>query len=628
MKKRRITAGLAVASAVMTGALAVPSSAGAADQPSVVANSQPTWTAHTASSGTASAKAAANARVYLAPRGGTAGLVAAAAAASKTRTFLTHAQYVAKYAPTKATVASVESYLTGQGLKIVSVGADNRYIAVSGTVAAANKAFGTTIKNYKHSGQSVQAPASALKVPSKISSAILSVTGLDTTAVAMTSQAIAPPAGFKNARPCSIYFGQVQAKYKADYTTPLPQFAGQTLSYSPCGYTGPQLRAAYEGNTNLDGSGVTVGIVDAYMSNTLASDTNRYATVNGDGSYTEGQFTASVAQPYNHQGLCAASGWSGEQSLDVEAVHAMAPGANIHYYGAASCLDSDFLDALAQTVMDDDVQLVSNSWGSPSEAESADSIAAYEGVFLEGAIEGISFLFSSGDNGDELAKTAIKQVDYPTSDPYVTSVGGTSAEIGASGSLKKQFGWGTYKFSLSSDGTSWINPTWLYGAGGGESTEFNRPSYQDGANTTPYRSVPDVSMDADPNTGMLIGLTQSFPDGVRYDQYRIGGTSLASPLFAGETALTIEHGGTAVGLLNPLIYANTSAFTDVTGAATLTGDVRADFANSVDASGGILYSVRTFGLDSSLVTKKGYDEVTGVGTASPAWLTVLPAPSS
>ena len=66
----------------------------------------------------------------------------------------------------------------------------------------------------------------------------------------------------------------------------------------------------------------------------------------------------------------------------------------------------------------------------------------------------------------------------------------------------------------------------------------------------------------DPNTGMLIGETQAFPEGNHYDQYRIGGTSLAPPLFAGMTALTLENAGSAVGLLNPVIYENLSAFTE------------------------------------------------------------------
>jgi subtilase family serine protease len=131
-------------------------------------------------------------------------------------------------------------------------------------------------------------------------------------------------------------------------------------------------------------------------------------------------------------------------------------------------------------------------------------------------------------------------------------------------------------------------------------------------------------MDGDPNTGMLVGETQTFPGGVHYGQYRIGGTSLASPLFAGMTALSLQRAGHGVGLLNPVIYANaTTAFTDVKGDPPEAGDVRVDYANGVDGSNGLLYSVRTFNQDSSLKTKKGYDLVTGVGTPSHAWLNAI-----
>jgi subtilase family serine protease len=123
---------------------------------------------------------------------------------------------------------------------------------------------------------------------------------------------------------------------------------------------------------------------------------------------------------------------------------------------------------------------------------------------------------------------------------------------------------------------------------------------------------------------MLIGETQTFAEGKHYDQYRIGGTSLASPLFAGITALGLENAGSAEGLLNPMIYANPSAFTDVKRApASHAGDVRVDFANSVDATNGLVYSVRTFGDDSSLFAHGGWDDVTGVGTAGPAWINLF-----
>jgi subtilase family serine protease len=121
-----------------------------------------------------------------------------------------------------------------------------------------------------------------------------------------------------------------------------------------------------------------------------------------------------------------------------------------------------------------------------------------------------------------------------------------------------------------------------------------------------------------------VGETQKFPKGViAYDEYRIGGTSLASPLFAGMTALTLQSAGGGAGLLNPAIYGDSSAFDDVAGSPPDAGNVRADFANGVDASGGVVYSVRTFNQDSSLDVTPGYDLVTGLGVPNTGWLTAL-----
>jgi len=456
---------------------------------------------------------------------------------------------------------------------------------------------------------------------------VLTISGLDTTAhlTAPVSHSARPPAAFVNARPCSAYYGQTPATHEADGTTPLPQFQGATLPYAVCGYKGTQLRGAYEGSTALTGSGVTVAITDAYAASTITSDASTYAARNGDAAYTAGQYTQVVASRFTHTHQCDPAGWSGEETLDVEAVHAMAQGANIRYYGAASCFDADLLDSLGQVVDDNIAKLVTNSWGDLDSNETTDSIAAYDQVFLQGAVEGISFLFSSGDNGDELANSGVVQTDYPASDPYVTAVGGTSTAIGAANTLVGQTGWGTEKYSLSSDGTSWDSLGFFYGAGGGVSSLFPRPSYQDGVTTSAQRAVPDMSMDADPTTGMLVGQTQLFPHNkIQYGEYRIGGTSLASPLFAGMTALALQNaGGTGAGLLNPTIYSTSGAFTDVNGPLADAGNVRADYANGVDASGGVLYSVRTFNQDSSLTVTRGWDNVTGRGSPNAGWLTAL-----
>lgn len=118
---------------------------------------------------------------------------------------------------------------------------------------------------------------------------------------------------------------------------------------------------------------------------------------------------------------------------------------------------------------------------------------------------------------------------------------------------------------------------YVYGSGGGTSRLFAEPWYQRGVvpdalarnnqtGTNRGRVVPDISMLGDPSTGMLIGVTQTFSEGVKYDEYRIGGTSLASPLFAGMMALADDVSGVHHGFINPMLYqrlAGSQAITDI-----------------------------------------------------------------
>lgn len=617
------------AAAIAAGTAGSLGSAHAASGRQAIANTKPTWLNHAANQGHASPGAPVNARIYLTPNGGMANLKQFALAVSTPGNkqyghFLKPSQYFQRFGTTNATVSSVKSWLTGAGLHVTKVEAHNRYVEISGDVAHAEAAFGVTIDRYRHNGLTVQAPTSALSAPTGVASSVLTVMGVDTTPSLVNPSTQKPPPpepGFRNASPCSTYYGEKMA-------SSLPPFEGQTLPYAPCGYTGTQFRSAYEGGSALDGTGVTVAITDAYGSPTLQSDAATYAVRNGDRPYAPGQFSQFVANPLtrvnNGRRQCGASGWYGEQSLDVEAVHAMAQGARIRYYGAASCYDADFLDTFARVNDDDAAQIVTNSWGSTELGTRATTIAAYEQAFLQGATEGITYMFSSGDNGDESLFTGAVQPDFPVSDPYATGVGGTTTAIDSTGTIAWQTGWGTEKYSLSSSG-SWNPLGFLYGSGGGESLLFGQPGYQAGVTPAGARGVPDVAMDADVTTGMLIGETQTFPEGAHYDQYRIGGTSLASPLFAGMTALAFQHAGHGVGLLNPTIYANagTGVFTDVTGPGPDLGNVRVDFANGLDASGGLLYSVRTFDQDTSLDVNPGWDDVTGLGTPNPGWLTAV-----
>ena len=114
---------------------------------------------------------------------------------------------------------------------------------------------------------------------------------------------------------------------------------------------------------------------------------------------------------------------------------------------------------------------------------------------------------------------------------------------------------------------------------------------------------------------MLIGITQTFPDGAYYDQYRVGGTSLASPLLAAEVAVADQLSGYHHGFLNPELYlvlANSPAIRDVQ--PVNGGVVRVDYVDGLDAAQGYVSSVRTFNDPQQVIhTTNGYDNVTGLG---------------
>jgi subtilase family serine protease len=600
--------------------------------------SAPAWAAKAAVRH-ASPSGRVSVRVYLSPRGGIAKLKAAVTAVATPgsatyRHFLTPAQYRAKYEPSKASAAAVSKWLRSAGMRVTGVEPSRRYVSATGSVAAAERAFGRQLSIYRHNGMLVRAPVGNARVPKAVAGSVLGVTGLDTEPALSKPMLTGPPPAFENAHPCSLYYGQIKARFQGDYSTPLPKFKGATRDYAACGYTPSQFRSAYGVSASgLTGAGETIGIVDAYAAGTMLKDANTYSKLQGDAPFKAGQYSQVLPSSFTHQALCGPQGWAGEETLDVEASHGMAPGAKVVFYAAKSCENSDLEGALAKMDDQNKVTVVSNSYGGVESQETTGDIAAEEQVVLQGEMQGISFLFSSGDEGDELLDSGLRQADYPASDPFVTGVGGTSTAIGATGNLAWETGWGTHKFNLSANGKSWqpyATPSFLYGSGGGFSALFPRPAYQQSAisgGAPSGRAVPDVAMDADPTTGMLVGETQAFPHGVRYGQYRIGGTSLASPLMAGMVADAAQHAAGRLGFLNIAIYkleaAHIGAFNDVTSVHHGDGNVRPDFVNGVNGADGIVYSVRTFDQDSSLVTRPGWDDVTGVGSPNSVFLTVF-----
>ncbi|MFZ3557075.1 MULTISPECIES: S53 family peptidase [unclassified Streptomyces] len=632
---RRTRAGLSIAATLplLAGALALAAPAHA--QPNgrdTLSGTKPLWATGAADKGDTADGGKVTARVYLAGRDAK-GLAQYAKDVSDPTSghyqkYLSAKEARGRFGATKAQIAEVTAWLKSAGLTVT--GSTAHYLSVSGDVAATEKAFGTQLHDYKKGGHTYRAPSAAASVPASLDGAVLTVTGLDSAPHKATKQDQLPPpsAVFRNAGPFSTYYGSNTA-------STLPDAYGGKIPYAPKGYTGKQLRAAY-GAGKATGKGVRVAITDAYASPTIAKDAATYAKKHGDAGYNTGQLKQVLPKKYTKTKECDAAGWYGEETLDVEAVHAMAPAAGITYVGAASCYDDDLLDSLGKVVDNHLADIVSNSWGDIEANQTPELAAAYDQVFQLGAVEGIGFYFSSGDNGDNVASTGTKQVDTPANSAWVTAVGGTSLAVGKGDTYQWETGWGTLKSNLAADGKSWTDFPGAYtsGAGGGTSRTVAQPDYQKGvvpdalagANGGKNRVVPDISAIADPNTGFLVGQTQTMPDGsLGYDEYRIGGTSLAAPVVAGVQALAQQTGGgKALGFANPAIYQRygSAKYHDVVDKPTGKdlAVARVDYANSYDSSEGLLTSVRSLGKDASLKAVRGYDDVTGVGSPAPGYV--------
>lgn len=267
---------------------------------------------------------------------------------------------------------------------------------------------------------------------------------------------------------------------------------------APIGYTPAQIRHAYGIDLlKNSGSGQTIAIVAAYGSPTAQNDLNVF-------SAKFGLPAASLTTYYaNRKPSTVDAGWAFETSLDLQWAHAMAPAARLILVVAPTSGVSDLLAAV-RVAGSSGASVVSMSWG----VSEFWTETAYESYFNRA---GVTFLASSGDNG--------AGASWPATSPSVVAVGGTTLHLDASG-------------NVTSPESAWS------GSGGGYSSYFGRPSYQNGWQGTIYRAFPDVSLVADPATGVTIYDTTAYSGQTGW--FQVGGTSAASPMWAGIIALTNE----------------------------------------------------------------------------------------
>ena len=324
-----------------------------------------------------------------------------------------------------------------------------------------------------------------------------------------------------------------------------------TSNYGP--YSPAQVRHAYGvDQLGATGSGQKIGIVDAYGDPSIQTDLNNFCSYYGIPSTTV-QILYPQGQPRSGN-----SGWALETALDVEWAHAIAPNATIILSVAKSASLSDLLGAVDAAVAKG-ATVISMSWG----AQESSGINAYDSHFQAA---GVTYVASSGDSA-ELA--APYEVEWPASSPFVVGVGGTTLYLD------------------SSTGNRTSETAWS-GSGGGLSSVYVQPTYQNGWQSFGTRCVPDVAFLADPNTGV----------GVAYGRYlyEVGGTSVGAPQWAALIALanSVRTSGAVGG--NAVIYS-------VAGTAPTI-----NLANFFDIISG------SNGSDTDDAAGTGYDLVTGLGS--------------
>ena len=330
------------------------------------------------------------------------------------------------------------------------------------------------------------------------------------------------------------------------------------------------------------GPGQTIAIVDAYDDPNVFTDLDSFdqqfsATPGGPTLFAQFGAASTFLTVFNQNGKTSPlpgtdpsafpNDWEFEESLDVQWAHSIAPGAKLDLVEANSNSDADLTQAaVASAASLPGVSVVSMSFGGPEDA-SFDPGA--NSIFVKA---GVTFCASTGDNG---SGNNGSNAGYPSYSPNVVAVGGTSLTINSDGSYGGETGWS--------------------GSGGGTSTVEAEPAYQQGAQSTGQRTVPDVAFLADPNTG--VDVVDTFGNSGDPLQ-QVGGTSLACPMWAA-TIATANQGRVSAGLST----LNTGGPTETQTA--LYGLPSADF-NDI-----------TSGNNGGFNAGPGYDEVTGIGTPIP-----------
>ncbi|HKV54564.1 MAG TPA: S53 family peptidase [Candidatus Binataceae bacterium] len=414
-------------------------------------------------------------------------------------------------------IAEVRKFAGSHGLAVVDEDAARRTIVLSGTVEQFNKAFQVELEHFEHENGSYRGRTGAIHLPDELTGKVEGVFGLDN-------------------RP------QAKPHFRARGPHGNVQWHSNSSSFTPT-----QLASLYNFPAGT-GQGECIAIIELGGGYRPADLKKYFAEIKVP---LPKVMAVSVDHGKNHP-TGDPNGPDGEVMLDIEVAGAIAPAAQIVVYFAPNT-DQGFLDAVTTAIHDTTHKpsVVSISWGGPESSWTQQAMTGFDQAFQAAALMGVTVCVAAGDNGSSDGATdGSDNVDFPASSPYALACGGTSVQASAN--------------AITSE-TVWNDGANGGAGGGGISSFFPRPPYQEGLSAAltaggtkvlTNRGVPDVSADADENTGYDVRV-----DGTNTV---IGGTSAVAPLWAGLIARINQAKGKPVGFIHPLLYKNQPAFNDIT----------------------------------------------------------------
>ncbi len=477
--------------------------------------------------------------------------------------WLTPQQYGARFGLSSADLAKVQAWLTGKGLKIVEVPAGMNYIVASGSLPQVESAFNTRIHSFSENGERHISNVTDPVLPSAIATVVAGVTGLND------------------------FTPRTRAVMRPRYTA--------SISNTTYHFLAPgDFHTIYNINPllqqGINGTGIKIAI--AGQTDISLSDVAAFRTAAG----LPANAPQVVQVPNQYISGTRSTGDLGEAHLDVEWAGAVAPNATILFVTVGANQNAGVFDALNYAVSSNQAPIISVSYGGCESSWSQSDVATLNLIFQQANAQGITIVGPSGDSGAtdcDVAGLASEglAVDFPASSPFVTGAGGTmfTADTSDPGTYWNSSNSGTSNGQYTSSAKQyipegpWNETTSASGldaggaGGGGVSGIFSKPAWQTGLGVPNdgARDVPDISLAAAANhDGYLICeqgscTNNSFNPSNSSNSGVVGGTSAASPAFAGMLALLEQKLGTGgLGNVNPTLYglANTVAnvFHDIT----------------------------------------------------------------